>query len=147
MEPVQKQIDPPPFSLDSIEYLAVNIVIELGPNTNITTIDNHPVCNDEIINKMIRFRFIIFLNEIDEVVELGENLSYSLEISVMEKKIKYRLDTSLLPGSNQPRTTNFGGNTKSTRIFNFSSSEPLNVIPLKKLKVFYFFANSMEEVE
>ena len=42
--------------------ISLNIVIQLGPNTNIITKDNCPMKRDQIINNMMRFRFILFLN-------------------------------------------------------------------------------------
>ena len=69
---------------------------------------------------MIRFRFIIYLNEIDEVIFKDPSLNYFMEFSIFGKKARYKLDTSLAGDK---------------------------IIPLKKLKVIYFFANSVEEVE
>ena len=69
---------------------------------------------------MMRFRFIIYLNEIDEVVSVDPSLNYFMEFSIFSKKARYKLDTSMVEDK---------------------------IIPLKKLKVIYFFANSVEEVE
>ena len=96
------------------------LVIELGPNSNIITKDDCPIRNDEIINKMIRFRFIIYLNEIDEIPTADCGVNYFMEFSIFGKKARYKLDTSMVDDK---------------------------IIPLKKLKVIYFFANSVEEVE
>ena len=68
---------------------------------------------------MIRFRFIVYLNEIDEVVSVNSSLNYFMEFSIFGKKTRYKLDTSR-------------GHKN---------------IPLKKLKVIYFFANSLEKAE
>ncbi len=69
---------------------------------------------------MIRFRLIIFLNEIDEVVDVNPNCHYYLEFTLFKKKSRYRLNMSMV---NQ------------------------KIIPLNKLKVFYFFAHSVENLE
>ena len=90
--------------------------MELGPNSNNITLDCCPIKNDEIISKMVRFRFIIYLNEIDEVVNVDSGYNYYLEFSIFGKKARYKLDTSLVHHK---------------------------IIPLRKLKVIYFFANSI----
>lgn len=69
---------------------------------------------------MIRFRLIIYLNEIDQVVGVDPQFNYYLEFSLFNKKTKYKLNVN-------------GGDEK--------------VIPLNKLKVFYFFAHSIENLE
>lgn len=69
---------------------------------------------------MIRFRLIIFLNEIDQVVDVNEECNYFLEFTLFNKKSKYKLDTSLAHEK---------------------------VIPLNKLKVFHFFSHSIENLE
>lgn len=58
--------------------LSINIVIELGPNSNITTKNDIPLKNDEIINQMMRFRMIFFLNEIDQIPSIQLNNHYFL---------------------------------------------------------------------
>lgn len=77
--------------------------------------------NDEIINKMYRFRLIIYLNEIDEVSGLKTNTNYFLEFSLFGKKSKYKLNLGMV--------------------------EKSKIIPLNKLKIFYFFTNSIESLE
>lgn len=69
---------------------------------------------------MIRFRLIIFLNEIDEVVNINDNYNYYLEFTLLNRKSKYKL--------------NLG-------------SIDQKVITLNKLKIYYFFANSIESLE
>lgn len=69
---------------------------------------------------MFRFRIIIFLNEIDEVTDINYQLNYFLEFSLFNKKSKFKLNLGL-------------ANCK--------------LIPLNRLKVFYFFAHSIENLE
>lgn len=68
---------------------------------------------------MIRFRLIIYLNEIDEVVDVDPSYNYFLEFTLFNKKTKYKL--------------NMG----------FAHEK---IIPLNKLKVFYFFAHSIDNL-
>ena len=68
---------------------------------------------------MIRFRFIIYLNQIDEVVSVDPSLNYYMEYSIFGKKARYRLDLSLVDQK---------------------------LIPLRKLKVIYLFAHSVEKL-
>jgi len=69
---------------------------------------------------MTRFRLIIFLNEIDQVVDVDHECNYYLEFTLFNKKSKYKLNMSLAHDK---------------------------IIPLNKLKVFYFFAHSIENLE
>lgn len=41
---------------------------------------------------MIRFRLIIYLNEIDEVVDVDPSYNYFLEFTLFNKKTKYKLN-------------------------------------------------------
>ena len=52
--------------------------------------------SDEIINQMIRYRFIINLVSIDEVVQVDPNLVYYLEFSFINIKVRYKLDVQLM---------------------------------------------------
>lgn len=62
------------------------------------------------------------------------------------RKTKYRLDLSLM-NSGQTITNPKTWGNKSTRKNIVSNGSSINIIPLKKLKVLYFFANSMDEVK
>lgn len=48
--------------------------------------------NNEIINQMIRYRFIINLVEIDELTKTDPSLTYYIEYSLINIKVKYKLD-------------------------------------------------------
>ena len=52
--------------------------ISLGPNSSIITKDNRPVRNDETIHEMYRYRFLLYLHELDELVGVAPNTNYHL---------------------------------------------------------------------
>ena len=42
-----------------------NIEISLGPNSSIITKNNRPLRNDQTIHEMTRYRFLMYLHELD----------------------------------------------------------------------------------
>ena len=100
--------------------ISLNIVIQLGPNTNIITKDNCPMKRDQIINNMMRFRCILFWNEIDFIPDVLQSYHYFIQFSIFGSKVRYKLDMSMLD---------------------------MKIITLRKLKVIYFFVNSQESLE
>ena len=87
--------------------------MELGPYSKLIIQDNCPIKNDEIINQMIRYRFIINLVSIDEITKVDPSLSYYLEYSLINIKVKYKLEV----------------NAHDT------------IVPLNKLRVIYAFCH------
>ena len=91
--------------------------ISLGPNSSIITKNDYPVRNDETIHQMARYRFVIYLHELDELTGVKPNHNYFFEFAIFGNKFKLKLDI-----------------------------HPKNkVAPIKKLRVCYFFVQTSSE--
>ena len=75
--------------------------------------------NDEAIHQMVRYRFIIYLHELDEMTTIKPSTNYYIEFSLFGSRFKIKLD--LRPG--------------------------MKVTPIRKLKFSYFFMPIGKDVE
>ena len=66
--------------------------IALGPNSSIITKQGYPVRNDETINEMVRYRFLIYLHELDQLTGVKPHHNYHLEFSAFHAKFRVKLD-------------------------------------------------------
>jgi len=95
-------------------YLFFYLEISLGPNSSIITKNDYPVRNDETIHQMVRYRFLIYLHELDELIGVKNNHNYFFEFSIFGNKFKLKIDV-------HPKD---------------------KVTPIKKLRVCYFFVQA-----
>lgn len=70
--------------------------ISLGPNSSIITRNNCPIRNDETIHEMVRYRFLIYLHELDELTNIQPHTNYYLDFMLFGTRFKVKLD--LRPG-------------------------------------------------
>ena len=91
----------------------------MGPNSKIIFNENCPIKNDQMINKMIRYRVIVYFKELDLIKNLKKDINYYLEYSLFGIKTKFKIDIN---------------NHKQTEV------------SIKKIRINYFFAHSHEDV-
>lgn len=89
----------------------------MGPNSSIITRNDCPIRNDETIHQMARYRFLLYLHELDELTGVKPNHNYYFEFAVFANKFKLKLDL-------HPKA---------------------KVCPIKKLRVSYFFVQTSTE--
>jgi hypothetical protein len=98
-------------------FLSIYSEISLGPNSSIITKNDYPIRNDETIHQMVRYRFLIYLHELDELTGVKSNHNYFFEFSIFGSKFKLKVDV----------------NAKD------------KVATIKKLRVCYFFVQANNE--
>lgn len=98
-------------------YPSSHAEISLGPNSSIITRNDYPVRNDETIHQMARYRFVLYLHELDELTGVKPNHNYYFEFAVFGNRFKLKLDL-------HPKT---------------------KVAPIKKLRLSYFFVQTNNE--